>query len=64
MQPQSHGSTEKYNLSGGFQEENIEYYGVYGNISEEQTYVSDREETTQVWVKDTMNVPGLLLSLS
>lgn len=48
MQPPSHGSTEKYNLSGGFQEENIEYYGVYGNISEEQTYVSDREETTQV----------------
>lgn len=37
MQPPSHGSTEKYNLSGGFQEENIEYYGVYGNISEEQT---------------------------
>lgn len=31
-----------------FQEENFEYYGVYRNISEEQTYVSDREETILV----------------
>lgn len=39
------------------QEENIEYYGVYGNISGEQTHVSDREETTVVKVKHAVNIP-------